>query len=272
MAFSNIIILENAITKMLFNFTFALTLLSGLFVAAASGLVGSFLVLRRMTLMADSLSHVALPGIALGITLHFTPIWGGLLTLFLGVFLIWIVETKTKLATESVTGVIFVTALAIGALLIPEGDILEAFFGSIKDVTLIQLFLQTAVALGIIAFILRYLKQLALFSIAPDLSASITVSPVKMRLILLVLIALTVTIGISFAGVLLMSAILIIPAAASRNWASTFTQFILLSVILAIFALTFGLVSSQLTKLNPGLTTTLVSASLFAFSLLLKRR
>ncbi len=246
---------------------FTLTLISGGFVAAASGLVGSFLILRRMALMSDALSHVALPGIALGVILHFAPIWGGLVFLFIGVALIWLVENKTKLATESVTGVLFVTALAVGALLIPEQDLLEAFFGSVTKLTALQIGLQTVVALGIIVFILAYLKRLTLFAIAPDLSASLKVSSLKMQFILLALIALTISIGIGFVGVLLMSAIVIIPPAAARNIAKSFNGFLITSIVIAVLSLTAGLVVGEAYGLNPGVMTVLVSAGLFVISL-----
>ncbi len=246
---------------------FVLTLISGIFVAAASGLVGSFLILRRMALMSDALSHVALPGIALGLVFHFAPIWGGLLFLFFGITLIWLVENKTKLATESVTGVMFVTALAIGALMIPEQDLLEAFFGSVTKLNVLQIGLQTIIALAIIVFILAYLRRLTLFSIAPDLSASLKVSSFKMQFVLLVLIALTITIGISFVGVLLMSALIIIPAAAARNIAKSFNGFLAVSVALAVFALASGLLIGEAYDLNPGIMTVMVSAGLFVVSL-----
>ncbi len=248
---------------------FALTVLSGIFVAAASGLVGSFLILRRMALMSDAMSHVALPGIAVGVLLRFNPLLGGLAFLFLGVLLIWLIETKTKLAAESVTGVMFVTALAIGALLIPQQDLLEAFFGSVEKITATQLLFQTLIAVGIIAFILVFMKKLTLFSIAPDLATSIKLSPVKLELVLLTLIALTITIGISFVGILLMSAIAIMPAAAARNLARSFTQFIALSVTLAAVSLTAGLVIGFFyPSLNPGVVTVLASSLLFLISLI----
>ncbi len=247
---------------------FYLTLISGIFVAAASGLVGSFLILRRMSLMSDALSHVALPGIALGVILHFTPIWGGLVFLFFGILLIWLIETKTKLAMESVTGVMFVTALAVGALLIPQQDLLEAFFGSVDKITMAQIFFQTAIALAIVVFILTFLKKLTLFAIAPDLSTSLKVSATKLELVLLALIALTISIGISFVGVLLMSAIVIIPAASSRNLAKSFTSFLIMSVVIAAVSLTSGLLIGHFYNVSTGATTVLVSSTLFVLSLL----
>ncbi len=251
---------------------FPLILISGIFVAAASGLVGSFLTLRRMSLMSDALSHVALPGIALGILFHFSPMIGGLLFLFVGISLIWFLENRTKLATESVTGVMFVTALAIGTLLMPEEDLLEAFFGDVSRLSAEQAILQALIALAIIAFTATFRKRLTLFSIAPDLSASLKISPLAMEFILLSLIALTITIGISFVGVLLMSALLIIPPAAARNIAKSFNQFLSASVIISIISLTAGLLAGKYYTLNAGAVTALTSAGIFLVSLFFKKR
>lgn len=251
------------------SFFFALA--SGILVAAASGLIGSFLILRKMSLMSDALSHVALPGIALGVILKFSPLWGGLAALFLGIVLIWFIETKTKLATESVTGVLFVTALAAGALLIPQQELLEAFFGSGEGSSFLQMALQAGLAAIVIIAILRYQKSLTLFSIAPDLATSVKIAPAKMEFILLALIALTIAIGISFVGVLLISALSIIPAAAARNFAHGFNAFIRIAVLLAIIALTSGLVLNHFFGVNAGIATVLVAAGFFAVSLLKRK-
>ena len=241
---------------------------SGILVAAASGLIGSFLVLRKMTLLSDALSHVALPGIALGIILNFQPIVGGLIFLFIAIFTIWGIENKTKLAIESITGVLFVTALAIGALLIPEQEILETFFGDVKNISSFQIILQTIISIFIILITLKYLKSLVISSVAPDLASADKISPAKMQLLLLSLIALTITIGISFVGILLMSALSIIPAVTARNLSKNFKTFMVLSVLLSAGSLTIGLFTAQIYKINPGIATVLVSAFLFILSLL----
>lgn len=245
-----------------------LTLISGVFVAAASGLVGSFLVLRKMTLLSDALSHVALPGIALGIIFKFQPLLGGALFLLIAAILIWQIEHKTKLAIESITGVLFVTALAIGALLIPEQELLEAFFGSVENISLFQIALQTLIAFVIISLIFKYLKPLVLTSIAPELASPLKISQKRMELLLLILITLTITIGISFVGILLMSALSIIPAVTARNLSKDFKGFITLSVVVSILSLTIGLIISKIFTVNAGIATVLVSATIFFVSLL----
>ncbi len=251
---------------------FLVILLSGVLAAAASGLVGSFLLLRRMTLLSDSLSHVALPGIALGVILKFNPILGGLAFLLLGTALIWGIEERTRLSIESITGVIFVTSLAVGALLIPETELLETFFGSIEKVTILQAATQGIFAILILVIGLWFLKPLVLSSIAPELAAAAHISDKITKLVFLGLVAGSITLGISFVGVLLTSALSIIPAASARNFSKTFTAFVFLSVAISIVALSTGLIISKFyAAISPGTATVLVGAFIFALSLLRKR-
>lgn len=252
---------------------FYLTLLSGIFVGAASGLIGSFLILRKMSLMSDALSHIALPGIALGILLNFTPLLGGIIFLFLGIIFIWFTETKTKLATESIAGVVFVTALALGALLMPEQELLETFFGNVENLNIWQIFAQSLIALGIIIFTLLYLKKITLFSIAPDLAIPFGISNQKTELIMLILIALTISIGISFVGILLMSALIIIPPATSKNITHSFKQFLTGSVILAVVSLCSAIIVNHFYPyVSTGIATVLLNSLFFLLSFIFKNK
>ncbi len=252
---------------------FIYTLISGAFVAVASGLIGSFLVLKKMTLMSDALSHVALPGIALGVIFKFEPIIGGLIFLFLSILLIWRIENKTKLATESITGVLFVTALAIGSILISETDLLEAFFGSVENISSIQLLIQTIIALGIIGIVAKNFKSLMLVSIAPDLTYSEKIARTKLELLLLVLIALTISIGIGFVGVLLMSALSIIPAVTARNLSRNLKMYVWWSMCIATISLLGGIIVSYFTRsINPGVATVFISTFFFLISLFRMRK
>ncbi len=257
---------------MAINYNLIIILVSAAFVAIASGLVSSFLVLRRMTLVSDALSHVALPGIALGIIFKFQPIIGGLLFLFIGILIIWRLEFQTKLVAESLTGVVFTTALAIGSLMASETDLLEAFFGNISNITLSQMAVQAVLALVVIFIALKYLKRIVLFSIAPDLSYSVGLSNRKIELMLLLILALTMSIGISFVGVLLMSSLLIIPAVTARQLVASFKGFVALSVILALVDLLGGIILSVIFKIQPGVATTLIGSAIFALSLIVPKR
>src|SRR5207248_6085243 len=97
-------------------------------VAIAAGLVGSFAVMRKMSLAADPLSHIALPGIVFAIALHAQPIFGATLALLAGAVLVWILEKKAHTATESIIGVVFSAALPIGSLTTSGENLIHALF------------------------------------------------------------------------------------------------------------------------------------------------
>jgi len=257
---------------MSFGFLWIPLVIAALLAAIASGFVSSFLILRRMTLMSDALSHVALPGIALGLLFHFQPLIGGLAFLLIGVLLIWRLEFQTKLAAETLTGVIFTTALAIGSLMASQTDLLEAFFGDLAHITLGQMALQAGLSLVVITIAWKYLNRIVLFSIAPDLAASVKLSPKKLELVLLLLIALTISIGVSFVGVLLMSSLLIMPAATARQLARSYKSFVGYSVTFSVIGLTGGMALSAFFPVQPGIATVLVSAALFVICLIVPKR
>src|ERR1019366_740449 len=89
-----------------------------LLVGIASGSVGSFVLLRRMALVGDALSHVALPGIALALAYHLDPFWGVIATLLAAAIVVWWLESKSNLPTEALVGLLFTASLAIGILTI----------------------------------------------------------------------------------------------------------------------------------------------------------
>jgi len=97
--------------------------------AVAAGLVGSFALMKRMLLAGDVISHLALPGFGLAFLLKINPLLGAATTLFLGTLLIWQLQKKTGLATESAIGVVFAAALGIGAAITPSDELIEALFG-----------------------------------------------------------------------------------------------------------------------------------------------
>jgi len=103
--------------------------------AVAAGLIGCFTVMRRMALAADALSHVALPGIGIALALHINPLFGAVAMLFFGALLIWAVEGKGRLGTETFIGVLFSVALAVGSMITSGQDLIEALFGGVGVLT-----------------------------------------------------------------------------------------------------------------------------------------
>ena len=106
----------------------------GALVGASSGYLGSFMVLKRMSLVGDALSHVALPGMAIAITLAINPMLGALIALTLAVIGIWYLGEKSEIYPEALVGVFFTASLAIGILVTPEPELLEALFGNLESI------------------------------------------------------------------------------------------------------------------------------------------
>src|SRR3989338_6265134 len=114
---------------------FVIAILIGL----GAGYVGSFMVLRRMSLVGDALSHVALPGIALSLLININPFFGAFAALFLAILGIWFLEKRTELPSETLVGIFFTLSLALGLLLTPEPELMEALFGNISKITTLDI-------------------------------------------------------------------------------------------------------------------------------------
>lgn len=250
---------------------FIKTLIIGASVAAASGLLGSFALLRRMALVSDALSHVALPGIALGFLFNFNIFFGALIFLIFGAFIIWTVEHKTKLPVETLVGVLFTVSLAVGALFTPHDEILEALFGNIQTVKAFDFWLAIIVSFLIICLLLYFSRKFVITLISPDLASSIGINPHKLELLFLLIFSLTVAIGIKLIGTLLMGSLIIIPAATARNIAGSMNLYLLTSVMIGVIGALFGILTSFLYGFSPGPAIVFFNAALFFISVFVKK-
>lgn len=244
-------------------------LIVAVFVGVASGYLGSFMVLKRMALVGDALSHVALPGVALGFLFHFNPFLGAFATLFAGVVGIWFIENKTELSTESLVGLFFTFALSVGILLTPREDILEALFGDISKVGSLDALLAIIFSLAVV-FIMRSIsKGFILSIISPDLAKASGVKVAKINFIFMLLVALIVSLGIKAVGTILMGALVIIPAIASKNLATSMTHYVTTSAVIGLISLLGGIILANYFKLSPGPIVVLASTAIFLFTLAL---
>lgn len=247
-------------------------LLAALF-AIAAGLVGSVTLMKRMVLASDVISHLALPGLGIAYLLKSNPLIGGGATLFLGTFLVWQLQKKTGLATDSSIGVVFAASLGIGALVTPNEDLLEALFGNFEKLSLVGFLLGTAAVILIVAFVVRMKDRLILDLFSPDLAAATGVNVARLDLGFLLVFSLTVLVGLRFMGALLSSALIIIPAATARQLTGRMAQFVIVACAASLVSVVAGfLVSTLIFKTSTvGPTIVIVSVLLFAMSLFKKK-
>mgnify|MGYP001588247746 CR=1 FL=1 len=248
-----------------------LQLTSAIFIGLASGYLGSFMVLKRMALVGDALSHVALPGVALGLLFNFAPLLGAFATLFAGIVGIWLIEHKTELPTESIVGLFFTVALSAGILLTPEPELLEALFGDISKITLLDTLLAVVFSVIILVTMRAISKGFILGTISPDLAKASGIKVARNNFIFMFLVALIVALGIKAVGTLLMGALVVIPAIASRNFTSSMSGYTKAGALIGLISLVGGIVLAGALNLTPGPIVVLVSAVIFVVTIAFKK-
>jgi len=226
---------------------------------------------KRMALVGDALGHVALPGIGLALLLGLDVSFGAFLFLLLGIFLIWLFEIKTSLPTEALVGVVFVASLAIGFLIVPEPELLEALFGDISKVSFEMALAAIIFSLLIFFVINRIYPKMILASISNDLAKSEGIKVKKQNFIYLLSIATLVALGVKIVGSLLVGALVIIPAATARNLSKNLKEYYLGSAVLGILSCFFGILLFKFTGLPAGPSIILTSTVFFLISLVFKR-
>ena len=244
----------------------------GSLVCAASAYLGSFMVLKRMSLVGDALSHVALPGIAVALTFGINPMLGAFAALLLATVGIWYLSDHSEVYPEALVGVFFTASLSLGLLLTPEPELLEALFGNIDKIGLTDGILTFVGALVI--FIVTYLvsKKLLLGVISEDLAKSQGIKISKINLIYLLLVALVVALGVKFLGTLLTGAMVIIPAAAAKNIANSIRNFHLLSVFFGIVSAVVGILAARYFGISSGPAVVLTAVVIFIASYVFKKK
>ncbi len=249
---------------------FLFSLISGVFIGGAAGYLGSLMLTKRMALVGDALGHVALPGMGLALIFGLDVSFGAFLFLLLGIFLIWLFEIKTSLPMEALVGVVFVASLAAGFLIVPEPELLEALFGDISKVSFEMAIASIIFSLLIFLVINRIYPKMILANISEDLAKSEGIKIKKQNFIYLLSIAAMVALGVKIVGSLLVGALVIIPAATSRNLSKNLKEYYWGSVALGVLGCFFGSLLFKLTGLPAGPLIILTSTLFFLISLIFK--
>lgn len=243
----------------------------GVAVTVASSFIGAFIILKRMSLVGDALSHVALPGLALGIFFGVNPFWGALLFLLVASWVIWRIESRSRLPVDAVAGILFTASLAIGMLLIPNQEILESLFGNFVSGSFTATVVIAGASLAILACAMALSRRFVFRIISTDLSDVYQKTSKWDDLFFLLLFAVAVALGIKLVGTLLMGALTVIPAAAAKNMSRTMRGYMILSVIIGVVMSVAGILCATWFGIAPGPAIILIGVGLFLLSLAIRR-
>ena len=248
-----------------------LQLLVGILIGLGAGYLGSFMILKRMSLVGDVISHVALPGIALAIIFKINPFFGAFAALFLTIIGIWFLEKKTELPSETLVGVFFALSLALGILITPEPELLEALFGDITKISPADALITIALTAVMLFTMFRIYRGLTLSVISKQLAQSMGINVSKINLLFLLLVAIVVALGLKVTGVFLMGALVIVPAAAAKNVSISLAGFTRLAALFGGLSALGGILFATYFNLHPGPIVVLASGVIFLITILFKK-
>jgi manganese/zinc/iron transport system permease protein len=278
----------NWVTMLEFDYTLGIVMAGTAIIGIVAGALGCFALLRKQSLLGDTISHAALPGVALAflITGSKAP-WillaGAIIAGWIGTLLIGSIIRHTRIKEDSAMGIILSVFFGFGLVLLTviqnkfptasQAGLDKFLFGSAS--TLVQRDVIMMSALGTVTlFVLLLLwKEFKVLSFDPDFATTMGFPTRMLDIILMTLIVIAISIGLQTVGVVLMSAMLVAPAAGARQWTNRLDLMVLLAAGFgAISGLAGTLTSSMMNDLPTGPTITIYLTIIVLFSLLFARQ
>jgi len=244
--------------------------------AIAAGLVlglilpflGVFATLRRMSFFGDGIAHASLAGIAIGVVAGFQPFFAALAIGVLFGIGVYLLERKTNLASDAIIGLMFTTGLAVGIVLLSlqrgyQPELISFLFGNILAIGNTDLLVMGAFAALIFGFLVLFLRQLTLMTFDRDTAWLSGISVGKLELVFYIILSVAIVLGVKLLGIILVSALLIIPPTTAKLFASSFQNLLFWSIIAGELSIMLGLVTSYFLDLPSGATIILMGSLLF---------
>jgi len=238
--------------------------LAAIFIAGIAPMLGVFLVIRRQSLMADTLSHVSLAGVALGFFLNLNPDLTTLLIVIIAAVILEYLRTLYRSYSEISIAILMSGGLALALVLMnlsggnSATSIQSYLFGSIVTITQDQVWFLGFLFLAVFVLFFLFKRPMYVLTFDED-TAHVDRLPVRiMSMLFNVLTGIAIAMMIPIAGALLISAIMVLPAAISMRLGKSFNAVILISVLIGLFGMLSGLTSSFYLDTPPGATITLV--------------
>jgi len=250
--------------------------LAGAITALICPAIGVFLVPRRLSLIADTLSHVALAGVALGLLLGISPVVGALVVTLAGAVGMERLRARGALQGDAALAVFLSGGFALAVVLISltrgfNVDLFAILFGSILTVSPTDVWLILAVGAVVGATIAICYRRLLSITLIEDLARTSGIPVTGLNLLLTLLTALTTVVAMRMVGVLLVSAMIVIPTLTGFGLGRSFRQATVIAIVTALTSMTAGLIAAYYLRLAAGGAVVLTALILFALASVMRR-
>jgi len=253
------------------------SILAGLGIALIAGPLGSFVVWRKMAYFGDTLAHASLMGLALGFLFNINLYLALLICCLMLAVLLVTLQKQKLVATDTLLGILAHSALSLGLVAVSfldnvRVDLMSYLFGDLLAVSPTDLvFIYTGA--GVIGLVLAtFWRPLLSTTVNEDLAAVDGINIDLMRLILMLLVGIVIAVGMKFVGALIMTSLLIIPAATARKFSSTPEQMALFASVIGSIAVCGGLSLSWFYDTPAGPSVVISAAAMFMLSQMVRSR
>jgi zinc transport system permease protein len=249
-------------------------LAAGVLVSIACGVIGAFVVLNRMVFISAGIAHAAYGGIGLGTFFGFNPVVGAMGFSLFAAACMGAVERTTRQRADTIIGVMWAVGMAVGVILIDltegyKADLMSYLFGSILSVPQTDLWIMAGLDVLVLGLTASLYKELLGMSFDETFAKIQNVPVERIYITLLCLLALTVVMMMRVVGLILVIALLTLPAAIAGMWVKEMRHMMGMAVILGILFTTAGISLSYRFDLTSGATIILVAALTYLVSLVL---
>ena len=236
------------------------------------GILSTMIVTGKMSFFSDALGHSAFTGIAIGCICGIgTPIWVAVIFSVVFSLLFSFVRSRSSHTADTLIGVFSSTAVALGIFIATLGGgsftkYNTYLIGDILSVTGAEIGMLAIVLVGIIVFWVLFSNRMILTNIHPELASSRGISTGLIQTVFTTVIAVVVTLAISWVGLLILNSLLVLPGASARNIAKNVKQYHIFSILFALFAGILGLIISYYLGTSAGASICIVLSCIFAIT------
>ncbi|HDK28074.1 MAG TPA: metal ABC transporter permease [Candidatus Atribacteria bacterium] len=239
-------------------------LLAIILASIACGIIGVYIVVKRIVFISGGIAHASFGGIGLGYFLGINPVWGIIPFSIISALVMGLVSKRTKLPEDTAIGIIWAFGMSMGVIFIGLSpgyapDLFSYLFGSILTVTTTDLIIMLILDLVIIIVVSLFYKEFLALLFDDEFATVIGLPAMKLYLLLLCLIALTIVVLVRVVGIILVIALLTIPAAISRQIRANLKKMMFISILLSVVFGLIGLFLSYQFNLASGATIVMVS-------------
>lgn len=251
-------------------------LLGGAVVSILAALIGIFVTLRRSSFYGDAIAHSSLTGVALGVLIGFNPLVAAAVYAIGISLLLPLLQSQSRLPIDSLLGFILPFSMGLGVIILAltpgyQPELISFLFGSILAIGWMDLAIITAIALVSVLIIAQLYSSLVSVSFDSEFAKVSGIRVGLIEVIYSILLALTIVAGIRIVGIILVNALLIIPASTVRLYARSLFQMFIFTPILAVITTIFGLFLSYFLNVPSGPAIAVVSGTLLILSIGAKR-